>query len=91
MNILKKKKLLRWFDVELDYEERMNLLVQKLFDKPVWLQIFGLIIIIFGKRKSFFSISAVATSIVFHNTFADMISSGVHLTALSLGASFGRK
>ncbi|XP_068903599.1 sperm-tail PG-rich repeat-containing protein 2-like [Tenebrio molitor] len=35
MSIMKKKKLLKWFDVELDYEERMILLIQELFDKPI--------------------------------------------------------
>ncbi|RZC38920.1 hypothetical protein BDFB_012668 [Asbolus verrucosus] len=33
--LLKKRKLLRWFDVGLDYEERLALLIQKLFDKPI--------------------------------------------------------
>ncbi|XP_044267373.1 sperm-tail PG-rich repeat-containing protein 2-like [Tribolium madens] len=34
-SVLKKQRLLNWFNVELDFEERMILLIQKLFDKPI--------------------------------------------------------
>ena len=35
LKVMKKTKLLKWFDVELDFQERMILLILDIFDKPV--------------------------------------------------------